>query len=90
MFLHLSVSHSVYGGGGMQEGHARQGGHAWQGACIVGVMLGRGCASQGCVCGGGMHGGGGGHSWQGGLRIQERWPLKQMVHILLECILVIY
>ena len=58
IFLHLSGSHSVYGEGGMHEGHAWQGGMHGRGACMVGGMLGRGCALQGCVCGGGMHGGG--------------------------------
>ena len=47
----------------------------------------------------GMHGrgacmAGGGHVWQGGVHgrghaWQERWPLQQAVHILLECILVL-
>ena len=52
----------------------------------------RGCAWQrrghawqrgACMAGGMCGGGGGGHAWQ------ERWPLQQMVRILLECILVI-
>ena len=60
-------------------------GHAWQGACVpVG----------GCVAGG-VHGGmhGRGHVWQGGAHgsgacMKQRWLLKQVVRILLECILV--
>ena len=46
---------------------------AWQWACVAGDM------HDGGICGGG----GGGHAWQ------ERQPLQQTVHILLECILVL-
>ena len=54
MFLHLSVSHSVHGGGGMHgggacvvggmhgRGHMWAGGHAWQGACVAVGMRGQG------------------------------------------------
>ena len=41
MFLHLSISHSVHGGGGM---HGR--GHVWQGVCVCGKG---GMRSQGHV-----------------------------------------
>ena len=40
-------------------GHAWQGEHVWQRACMVGGMHGRGHAWQGGMCGGG------GHVWQG-------------------------
>ena len=70
------------------------GGHVWQGdmyggvACIAGGMHGRGP----CMVGG-MHSGG--HAWQGGCAWwghawQERRPLQWAVHILLECILIIW
>ena len=36
-------------------------------------------STEGHAWQGGMHGWGGGHTWQ------ERWPLQRMVHILLEC-----
>ena len=54
---------------------------------VAGDMRGRGACMAGGVHGRrGMHGTGthmaGGHEWQ------ERWPLQQMVCILLECILV--
>ena len=51
-------------------------GHAWQGACMVG---GGGCGWQrACMVGG--------HTWQGArvarvACVQERWRLKQAVHI---------
>ena len=80
----------------MAEGMCGRG-HAWQGMCIAGGIHGRegaymagDCMAGGCVAGD-MHGRGhvwwgacmaGGHAWQ------ERWPLQQAVHILLECILV--
>ena len=81
-------------GGGVAGGPAWQGacmamhGHGWQGACVVGGMHGGGHAWQGACVVGGMHGGG--HAWQGWGHVwQERWPLQQTVHILLECILVL-
>ena len=64
--------------GGMHGWGCIAGGHAWQWG-----MLGRGHAWQGV-----------GHVWQEGVCVagghawQKRWPLQQMVHILLECILV--
>ena len=56
------------------------GGHVWLvcmvgGKCGRGDMHGMGCAWQGGMCGGSC--------------MQERWPLKRAVHILLECILVL-
>ena len=36
------------------------GGHAWQGACIVGVCMARGMHGRGHAWQGGMHGKGGG------------------------------
>ena len=69
-----------------------------RGACMAGSMCGRGACmarghagqggmqGRGCVAGG-VHGRG--HVWQGP-SMQERWPLKQAVHILLECICVYY
>ena len=64
-----------------QVGCAWQGEHVWQGgmhgggACIVEGMHGRGHAWQGtCMAGG--------HAWQG------KQQLQQVVHILLECIIV--
>ena len=50
-------------------------GHVWQGACMALSIHDRGLH-------GGMHSRGG-HAWQ------ERRPLQWMVHILLECILVV-
>ena len=83
------------------EGACMAGGHTWQeaymaggcitGGCIAGGMYGRGVAWQGvawqgaCMAGGMC---GRGHVWQGGHAWHERRPLKQTVHILLECILV--
>ena len=49
-------------------------------------MHGRGGAWQGYAWQVGMHGRG--HAWQEGHAWQKRWPLQQMVCILLECILV--
>ena len=75
------VTGGVHGKGGMHDrGYVWQLGHVWKGA----------------ICGGGMHGTehfvAGGHAWQevhgGRLAWQERQPLRQMVRILLECILV--
>ena len=49
---------------------------AWWEACVAGGdMHGMGCPWQGGMCGGAC--------------MQERWPLKRAVHILLECILVL-
>ena len=69
----------------------------WQGvACMAGSMCGRGHVWQGCMHGGGVHGGG--LVWQGGGDMhgrggmhtwQERLPLQRTVRILLECILVL-
>ena len=61
---------------------------------MVGGMHGRGaCMTEG-MCGGG-HAWQRGHAWQGGMcgmgirgYVQERWPQKREVRILLECILV--
>ena len=51
------------------------------------------CVAEGGCMAGGVHGMGvcvvGGVSMAGGIHAwQERWPLQQMVRILLECILV--
>ena len=74
----------VAGGHEWQEGHAWwQGARAWQGGMNGrrGMHGGRGCAWwEACLVGGVC---GRGHAWQ------ERWPLQQMVRILLECILVL-
>ena len=62
------------------RGHVWRGGHAWQGECVaIGCMAGGACTVGGMcdrgVCVCGM---------------QERWPLKQAIGILLECILVFH
>ena len=74
MFSQACVKNSVHSGACMAGSmHGRE--HAWQGACMAGGMCGGGCAwLRACMAGG--------HAWQ------ERWPLQQMVCILLECILV--
>ena len=68
------------------------------GACVVGSMHGRGHAWRGGMFGKGAYVArrpcmGGRSSWQRGAWLglvwQERRPLQRMVHILLECILVI-
>ena len=86
MFLHLSVilftvftvhgkeEHAWWRGGVYTEGGAWERGYAWHK-----------CA---CVAKGGMHGKGR-HAWQG-VCVQERRPLKRVVHILLECILLVH
>ena len=71
MFLHLLVSHSVYGGfvaggcvaegacmagGGMAGGCVWQRGHAWQGMCVTGGVHGRGRAWQGACMARDVHG----------------------------------
>ena len=85
MSLHLSVSHSVGGGGDMRGrgacmaeggmhggGHAWQCGHAWQGVCMVGGMHGKG-ACMPCTLPGHY----------------KMWSVNgRAVPILLECILV--
>ena len=61
-----------------------------EGVCIVGVCMVRGACMVGeetCMVGG--------HVWQGacmavGACIQQRRPLKRAVHVLLECILVLF
>ena len=72
-----------------QWGHARQGvihgeGHVWWGGMHGRKgMCGRGeacMAGEVCMVRGGMHG--------TGAYVQARWPLKQAVRTLLECILV--
>ena len=63
--------------GGMHgRGACVAGGHAWQGMCVRGAWQ-EACVTGLCVAGGR------GHAWQ------ERWPLLRIVHILLECILVL-
>ena len=61
------------------------GGHAWQEVCIGGIC-GRGvcmtCVAWGYVWQEGVHSGGG-HAWQ------ERRPLKRVVRILLEYVLLV-
>ena len=70
--LHLSVSHSVHGGGACMAGGAWWGRHVWQEgmvgvACMAGAVHGRGHVLQGNMCGRGWArmAGGGGHVWQG-------------------------
>ena len=60
MFLHLSVNHSVHGGGVVCDGGKHGRGCAWQGVvCGRGLYVAGGCMWQGtCV---------GGHAWQGGV-----------------------
>ena len=73
MFSQACVIPTVHGG------HAWQGEHGWQAACVAG-----GCAFQGvCTVGGGR-----GACMTGEGAWQERWSLKRAVHILLECIIV--
>ena len=76
MFLHLSVSHSVYRGGCVRGG----GVHGRRGLCVAGGMHGRGLCQEGMLGRGSMCGSG----WQ------ERRPLQRMVRILLEWILVCF
>ena len=53
MFLHLSVSHSVHGGGGVWQGACMAG----EGVCMAGGVCGGGGMWGGGMCGqGGMHG----------------------------------
>ena len=85
------------------KGYAWQGDVCGKGAHMAGGHAWQGHAWQGDVCGKGAHMAGGhawqGHAWQGdvcgkgtcgggGTCVQERWPLKRAVRILLECILV--
>ena len=73
-YVFISVCHSLFGGGG-----GWQGGYTWQGG----------------MCGGGACVAREGHAWRGATCVagvgracvQEGWPLKQVVRILLECIL---
>ena len=86
MFLHLSVSHSVQGGGACVAG-----GHAWQGACVAeGDMHGRGHVWNGCTWAGVCMAGG--CAWQGVCMPPGHYEIRSVnaraVHILLECILV--
>ena len=117
MFLHLSFSHSVHGGG------IHGGGVHGSGACVAGAWQGV-CLAEGCMAEGSVHGRGGacvagrvcmageavymvgvcmGHACQGacmsggmhgrrqalqGSCMQERRPLKWVLCLLLECILV--
>ena len=65
------------GGGMCGDGGSMCGGMHGRGLCmVVESMHGRGCAWQQGTC------------VAGGACVQERWPLKQAVRILLECILV--
>ena len=66
----------MHGGGSC----VAEGGCMGGGLCMHGDMHSRGCAWHGGMCGRSMAEGM--HAWR------ERWPLQQMVHILLECILV--
>ena len=66
--------------------HGEGGVHGKQGACVMrgctwqGGMCGRGCACWGACMAGGVRG--------RGACMQERQPLKRVVRIILECILV--
>ena len=65
MFLQLSVSHSVHGGGACMAGDMHGGGHAWQGVCMAWYVAGGGMCGEGggcncrgvCMCMAGVCGG---------------------------------
>ena len=80
MFSHLSVGHSVHGGGACVAGEA------CKGVCVGDVCGGGMCGSGTCMVGGACMAGG----MRGRLcaYVQERRPFKRAVRILLECILV--
>ena len=59
--------------------------HVWQGVCMVGVCVAGGACMEGVYMRGMCVGGG---VCMAGACTQERWPMKQAVRILLECILV--
>ena len=72
IFLHLSVSHSVHGGGACVAGGDMHGrGHVWQGACLEGGVCGSGACMAGGICGMG------GLAWQGGIHVSRLWAAGQ-------------
>ena len=95
-----NLNYGNQAGGMHSRGHAWQGtcvaGEAWQGACMAGGMCGKGVYMAGaCMCGMGCVWQGAcvarGCVWQEGMHVwQERQPLQWVVHILLQCILVLY
>ena len=79
---HVCQGACVSGGHTWQEGVCGRG-HAWQeGVHGRGISMAGGCVWQGGCIAGGMYG--------RGCEWQERRPLQQAVHILLECILVVH